>query len=263
MLKIQDFQLMKQKNKKITMLTCYDSTFAKILNETAIDALLVGDSAAMVMHAEKSTLNISTQMIAQHVKAVATATPKKIVIADMPFLSYRKGLKTAMDSVEKLMKAGAHAVKLEGASGHLSIVKHIVESGVPVIGHLGLTPQSIHTLGGYKVQGRKPEEFKKIAQDAKLLQEAGCFSLVLECVPTELGKQITDSLSIPTIGIGAGAHVDGQVLVLQDMLGMNNEFQPQFLRKYLKGYQLITDAVQSFHSDVQSGQFPSDKESYS
>lgn len=263
MMKIQDFLLMKQKKKKISMLTCYDSTFAKILNETAVDALLVGDSAAMVMHGEKSTLNISTQMIAQHVKAVVIAAPKKLVIADMPFLSYRKGLKGAMDAVERLMKAGAHAVKLEGATGHLALVQHIVESGVPVMGHLGLTPQSIHTLGGYKVQGRKPEEFKKIVQDAKLLQEAGCFALVLECVPTELGQQITESLSIPTIGIGAGIHVDGQVLVLQDMLGMNNEFQPQFLRKYLNGFQLITDAVQTFHSDVQSGQFPSSKESYS
>lgn len=201
-MKIQDFKIKKTKNQKISMITCYDFSFAKILNATNIDAILVGDSAAMVMQGESSTLNISTSLLAQHVKSVVRGAPQKIVIADMPFLSYRKGLRVAMDSVEKLMKAGAHAVKLEGASGHLEIVKHIVESGVPVMGHLGLTPQSIHTLGGFKVQGRLPEEFKKIVDDATKLEQAGCFSVVLECVPQKLASQITKNLKIPTIGIG-------------------------------------------------------------
>ncbi len=262
-MKIQDFKLKKEKNQKISMITCYDYSFAKILNSTNIDAILVGDSAAMVMHGESSTLNISTSQLAQHVKSVVRGAPQKIVIADMPFLSYRKGLRAAMEAVEKLMKAGAHAVKLEGASGHLEIVKHIVESGVPVMGHLGLTPQSVHALGGFKVQGRLPEEFKKIVEDAKLLEQAGCFSIVLECVPKKLAATITQNLKIPTIGIGAGVDVDGQVLVLQDMLGMNSEFKPKFLRYYLNGFDHIQKAINEYHADVLENAFPNDNESYS
>lgn len=262
-MKILDFKNKKTKNQKISMVTCYDFSFAKILNQTNVDALLVGDSAAMVMQGENSTLNISTALLAQHVKSVVKGAPQKIVIADMPFLSYRKGLKNTMDAVEKLMKAGAHAVKLEGASGHLEIVKHIVESGVPVMGHLGLTPQSIHALGGFKVQGRQPDEFKKIVEDASLLEQAGCFSVVLECVPQKLAAQITQNLKIPTIGIGAGLDVDGQVLVLQDMLGMNPDFKPTFLRHYMNGFEMIKDAINHYHSDVVDEKFPTDKESYS
>lgn len=252
----------KKSGKKISVLTCYDYTMAQILAKSPVDALLVGDSAAMVMHGEKSTLNISVNMMAHHVLAVTRGAPQKFVIADLPFLSFRKGLKVGMDAVEKVMKAGAHAVKLEGADGHLNLVKHIVDSGVPVMGHLGLTPQSIHTLGGFKVQGREPEAFKKILNDAQKLEEAGCFSLVLECVPTELGKSVTKSLKIPTIGIGAGPGTDGQVLVLQDMLGLNPNFKPHFLRTYLDGYKTLQQAFESFHKDVQSGNFPTDKESY-
>lgn len=262
-MKIQDFKIKKTKKQKISMITCYDFSFAKILNATNVDAILVGDSAAMVMQGESSTLNISTSLLAQHVKSVVRGAPQKLVIADMPFLSYRKGLRAAMEAVEKLMKAGAYAVKLEGATGHLEIVKHIVESGVPVMGHLGLTPQSIHTLGGFKVQGRLPEEFKKIVDDATLLEQAGCFSIVLECVPQKLASQITQNLKIPTIGIGAGLDVDGQVLVLQDMLGMNPDFKPTFLRHYMNGFDLIQQAINHFHSDVVDEKFPNDKESYS
>lgn len=245
------------------MLTCYDYSFAQILAETPIDAILVGDSAAMTMHGESSTLNISVETIAIHVQSVARGAPKKMLIADLPFLCYRKGLKPAMDAVEKVMKAGAHAVKLEGAVGNLKLIQHIVQSGVPVMGHLGLTPQSIHALGGFKVQGRNPEAFEKIVKDAKSLEQSGCFSMVLECVPAKLGDLITRELSIPVIGIGAGLETDGQVLVLQDMLGMNPKFKPQFIRHYLNTFDVVKTAVTHFHEDVQKSQFPNDLESYS
>lgn len=260
---ILDFQERKQKGQKISMVTCYDYTFARILNESDVDCLLVGDSLAMVMHGYSTTLNASMEMMALHTMAVAKGAPKKLVVADLPFMSYRKSLSDNMTAIEQLMKAGGQAVKLEGASGNLELIRHCVDSGVPVMGHIGLTPQSVHQLGGFKVQGRDEKAKKLIKQQALQLQEAGCFSIVLECVPSELASDITKTLEIPTIGIGAGLQCDGQVLVLQDMLGMNQGFTPKFLRKYYNGFEQLKMALNQYHADVVHQEFPSEKESYS
>ncbi|MNS51907.1 3-methyl-2-oxobutanoate hydroxymethyltransferase [compost metagenome] len=260
---ILDFQEKKHKKEKITMMTCYDYSFAKIAAASDIDCLLVGDSLAMTMHGHKTTLNASTNLMAVHTAAVVRGAGDKFVVADLPFMGYRKGLTANMTCVEKIMKAGASAVKLEGAIGNLELVRHIVDSGVPVMGHLGLTPQSVHQLGGYKVQGRDAKAQKKIMEQALALQDAGCFSLVFECVPSELAREITAKLEIPTIGIGAGADCDGQVLVLQDMLGMNADFKPKFLKTYLNGFDLMKNAINQYNDEVKKGVFPSEKESYS
>lgn len=259
---IHDFSAQKLAGKKISMITCYDYWSAKLLNQTDIDCILVGDSLAMVMHGHSSTLPASANLMALHCAAVARGAGEKFIVGDMPFLSYRKGLTANMNAVEKIMKSGVQAIKLEGAKGNLSLVKHIVESGVPVMGHLGLTPQSIHQLGGFKVQGKDSSAADNLIEDAEALQEAGCFSLVLEAVPTELAKMITRRLSIPTIGIGAGPHTDGQVLVLQDMLGFNEDFKPKFLRHYMNGANQFKRAISQYHKDIVSGEFPTDKESY-
>ena len=259
---ILDFQKKKNNKEKISMVTCYDYTFAKILADSQIDSILIGDSAAQVMHGYSNTLNASTAILAIHTQAVARGAPNKFLVADMPFLTTRKGLKNTMDQIEKLLKAGAQAIKIEGADGHIKLIQHIVESGVPVMGHLGLTPQSIHQLGGPKVQGKIQEAADKILADAIALQEAGCFSLVLECIPSKLGKKITDKLSISTVGIGAGNQTDGQILVLQDLLGMNNNFNPRFLKKYLDGHAIITDSINSYVTEVQKLVFPTEENSY-
>ena len=256
---VLDFK--KGKN-KITMITCYDHWTASILNKTDIDCLLVGDSLAMIIYGKDSTLDVSTQQIAYHVEAVKKGAPDKFIVGDLPFLSYRKGLATTMNNVEKLMKAGANAVKLEGALGNLKTIKHIVDSGVPVMGHLGLTPQMVHQMGGYKVQGKTDNEANKIITRAKELEEAGCFSLVLECIPTALAQKVTDQLSIPTIGIGAGSVTDGQVIVLQDMLGAYSK-NAKFVRKYAELNKVVFDAVNKFHEDVNSKSYPGKEESYS
>lgn len=259
---IIEFMNKKKLGSKISMLTCYDYTMAVLLNSTNVDTLLVGDSLAMVMHGHTSTLNASIGMMALHTAAVARGAPKKLIIGDLPFLSYRKSLNANMSAIEKLMKAGAHAVKLEGADGNLNLIRHVVQSGVPVMGHLGLTPQSIHMLGGYKVQGRDQAARHTLLAQAKALQEAGCFGLVLECVPTDLAAEITQSLEIPTIGIGAGNSTDGQVLVLQDMLGMNPGFKPKFLREFADLKKSIAEAANAFHHATVQGAFPKTEESY-
>lgn len=259
---ILDFQKKKNLGQKITMVTCYDYSFAKIIQKTNIDCVLVGDSLAQVMHGHSTTLKATARLMALHTAAVVRGLPGKFIVADMPFLSTRKGLKNSMDCIELVMRAGAHAIKIEGAEGHLDLIKHIVQSGVPVMGHLGLTPQSIHQLGGPKVQGKKSEQALKIAADAKGLEDSGCFSLVLECVPAPLAKEISHTLKIPTIGIGAGQDTNGQVLVLQDMLGMNPEFNPKFLKKYLDGSQLIINALNTYVTDVESAKFPQKEHTY-
>jgi 3-methyl-2-oxobutanoate hydroxymethyltransferase len=259
---ILDFQKKKINKQKISMITCYDYSFAKIIAQTEVDSILVGDSLAQVMHGYSTTLNASTQLMALHTLAVSKGAPNKFLVADMPFLSTRKGLKNSMDQVEKLMKAGAHAVKIEGAEGHLQLIQHLVESGVPVMGHLGLTPQSIHQLGGAKVQGKAQEGADKILNDSLALEHAGCFSIVLECVPHKLAKNISQQLKIPTIGIGAGSQTDGQILVLQDMLGMNQDFKPKFLKKYLDGFDLITKSLNTYVTEVNNSQFPDKEHSY-
>ncbi|MCD4750632.1 MAG: 3-methyl-2-oxobutanoate hydroxymethyltransferase [Thermoanaerobaculales bacterium] len=259
---VQDFQKKKHDAVPISMVTCYDSWSAALIAETEIDCVLVGDSLAMVMYGHDSTLPVSVQTMAAHTAAVRRGMPEKFIIGDLPFLSYRKGVEVAMSNVGKLMSAGANAVKLEGAAGNLELVHHIVESGVPVMGHLGLTPQSVHQLGGFKVQGRGEQAADKLKKQALELERAGCFALVLEAVPAEVAADVTQALGIPTIGIGAGPDVDGQVLVLQDLLGVNTSFRPKFVRTWMDGSTLIRDALQAYHRDVTSGQFPNGQESY-
>ncbi len=259
---ILDFAKRKATGDKISMVTCYDHWSARILNESDIDTLLVGDSLAMVMHGYDSTVHATTEMMATHVAAVRRGAPDKFVVGDMPFLSVRKGLSAAMDAVHALMAAGSNCVKIEGAAGQLDIMAHIVESGVPVMGHLGLTPQSVEAFGGHKVQGRNEGDAAQIMEAAKQVERVGCFALVLECVPAALGRAISEQLSIPTIGIGAGPDTDGQVLVLHDMLGMDACFKPKFLRHYLDGHAAVLDAVNAYHADVSNGAFPSGKEAY-
>ena len=244
------------------MITCYDYSSARAVVDSNIDCILVGDSVAMTMHGYPTTLSATTAMMALHTAAVAKGAPSKFIIGDLPFLSYRKGLKEAMDAVHELMSAGAHAVKLEGVRGHGNIVRHIVESGVPVMGHLGLTPQSVHALGGMKVQARTDAAVKLLTSQAHQLEDAGCFAIVLECVPTQVARKVTDRIKIPTIGIGAGPYVSGQVLVYQDMLGLNPGFKPKFLRVYANTFEVIRTALNSYDRDVKSGVFPAESESY-
>lgn len=260
---VLEFQRRKQAREKLTMVTCYDFWSAQILARSDIDTLLVGDSLAMVMHGMESTVHADVELMALHIKAVARGALNKFIIGDMPFLAARKGLQPTMDAVQALMQAGANAVKIEGERGQVELIAHIVESGVPVVGHLGLTPQSVHALGGHKVQAKKEQEAEALVRSAQNLADAGCCALVLECIPTSLAQRITEQLPIPTVGIGAGPHTDGQVLVLQDMLGMNPEFKPKFLRHYANGFETISSALNQFHQDVQSGCFPSPAESYS
>ncbi len=259
---ILDFIAKKEKKEKLTMLTCYDYWSARMLAESSVDALLVGDSAGMVVHGHPTTVMADMPMMVSHVQAVVRGAPDKLIIGDMPFLSFRKSLTENMNCVEQLMKAGSHALKLEGAIGNIELVNHIVQSGVPVMGHLGLTPQSVHQLGGFKVQGRNEKAAQSIFDQAKSLEDAGCFSIVLECVPESVAQTITKALHIPVIGIGAGSKTDGQVLVLHDLLGLTAGFKPRFVRTYLKGADLMKEAVEAFAKDVRQGQFPSEKESY-
>ena len=258
-----DFQEKKRRKEKISMLTCYDYTMARLVNETAVDCLLVGDSGSMVMHGHTTTLNADIPMMALHTAAVVRGAPAKFVVADLPFLSYRKDLASNVEAAGALMRAGAHALKLEGADGNLEITRHLVQSGIPIMGHLGLTPQSIHQLGSFRVQGRETRAAQLLMEHSRQLQDAGCFSLVLECVPSAVATEIAGSLSIPVIGIGAGSGVDGQVLVMHDMLGLNPGFKPKFLRTYLNGAETMRAAFDEFHRDVTKGAFPSEKESYS
>ncbi|MBO9666678.1 MAG: 3-methyl-2-oxobutanoate hydroxymethyltransferase [Bdellovibrio sp.] len=262
---VLDFQDKKNRKQKITMITCYDYTFATIVADSDIDCLLIGDSLANTMHGFTTTLNATVNMMALHTAAVARgAGAKKFIVSDMPFMSNRKGLTSAMTSAEKIMKAGAHAVKLEGGDEFTyKIVRHLVNSGVPVMGHLGLTPQSVHQLGGFKVQGRDEKAQAKIKEQALRLQEAGAFCVVLELVPSVLAAEISKSLDIPTIGIGAGPDTDGQVLVLQDLLGMNQGFKPKFLKTYFNGFDAMKEAFNTYHDEVVHGKFPTEKESYS
>ncbi len=246
----------------IVMVTCYDAWSARIIAASPVDCILVGDSAAMVMHGHDTTIPATVEMMAAHVAAVRRGAPGSLIIGDMPFLAHRRGLEAAVDAVRALMQAGAHAVKLEGAGDNLPTIRHIVASGVPVMGHIGLTPQSIHQIGGFRVQGREADVAQRLLDDARGLEEAGCFAVVLECVPAELARQITEQLAVPTVGIGAGPDTTGQVLVLQDLLGMDRDFKPKFLRTYLDGFELIGDALARWSADVRAHRFPSSEESY-
>jgi 3-methyl-2-oxobutanoate hydroxymethyltransferase len=253
----------KVEGRKLSMVTCYDYTFARVLSRSPIDGILVGDSAAMVMHGHASTLSASVELMGLHTEAVVRGAAGKFVVADMPFLSFRKGLDVALNTASILMRAGANAVKLEGVDGHEDVVRRMVQSGIPVMGHLGLQPQSVHAYGGFRVQGRSEDSAQDIARQAIALEELGAFAIVLECVPARLAREITDKLGIPTIGIGAGAGCDGQILVLQDLLGMNLDFHPKFARPFLDGANCVLNAVAHFDEAVKAGAFPSREESYS
>jgi len=260
---VLDFRERKAAGRKIVLATCYDYWSARLLDVSEVDCLLVGDSAAMVMHGLPSTLHATAELIALHTAAVSRGAPNKFLIADLPFPSFRLDRNAAMAVVDQLMKSGAQAVKLEGLAGHEEVIRHIVGSGVPVMGHLGLTPQAVHRLGGYRVQGRGTEGAQALLQDARRLEEVGCFSLVLEAVPSEAAARITAELEIPTIGIGAGNTVDGQVLVLQDLLGLSSGHTPRFVREFLNGRELIGQALDAFARAVRAGEFPGPGESYS
>ncbi len=254
--------LEKRQKEKLAIVTCYDFASATIINQSDIDMILVGDSAAMVMHGETSTLPINTEIMALHTKAVVKGAPDKFIVADMPFLSFRKSLDSNMMAVESLMKAGAHAIKLEGVSGNESLIKHIVQSGVPVMGHVGLTPQSINQFGEFKIQGRDEHAAAAIVNAVKQLQDLGAFAVVLECIPAALTTRIVNASDIMTIGIGAGADTDGQVLVMHDLLGYPSKFSPKFVRKYLDATSLFKNAFNQFTEDVKKGDFPNHQEFY-
>jgi 3-methyl-2-oxobutanoate hydroxymethyltransferase len=259
---VLDFAAAKAAGRKISMVTCYDSSLARVLEASAIDCILVGDSAAMVVHGHSDTLAATVEMMALHTAAVRRGAPSRFLIADLPFLSFRKGVPAALDAVAAMMRAGAQAVKLEGVAGHEDVIAAIAGSGVPVMGHLGLTPQSVNSLAGYRVQGRSEDAAARIVEDAKRLEALGCFSIVLECVPSALGARITKAVGIPTIGVGAGIHCDGQVLVLQDLLGLTGGHRPKFVRTYLDGATAVREAIDRFDSDVKQGSFPAAAESY-
>lgn len=259
---ILEFNKYKAAREKISVVTCYDYTSAKIVNDSDVDAVLVGDSSAMVMHGFENTVFANLDMMCYHVSAVKHALNEKLIIADLPFLEHKKGIENTFSSIDKLMKCGAHAIKIEGAAGNLETIKKITEAGIPVMGHLGLTPQSIYHLGGYKVQGKENNEAETLIRHSAELQEAGCFSIVLELIPEDLAGEITNKLTIPTIGIGAGVKTDGQVLVLQDLLGMDKDFNPKFARKYFNGYETILNALNKFNEDVKQSDFPNSSESF-
>lgn len=259
---ILDFQKMKLQGKKISMLTCYDYTSAKIVAASNADCILVGDSLAMTMHGHDSTLAATPELMALHIEAVRRGAPRKFIVGDMPFLAHRGSIDNTMNAVHLLMKSGAQAIKIEGIDGSEKTISHIVESGVPVMGHLGLTPQSVHKLGGFKVQATEENALEIIMSQARRLESCGVFALVLECIPSHIAAKVTEFLQIPTIGIGAGNSCSGQVLVMQDLLGLSQDFHPKFLRHYLGGFELLKEAFNHFDSDVKSGEFPNEKESY-
>jgi 3-methyl-2-oxobutanoate hydroxymethyltransferase len=254
---------MKKSGQKISMLTAYDYSFAKIIDRAGIDVLLVGDSASNVMAGHETTLPITLEQMIYHASSVIRGVKRCLVVVDIPFGSYQSNSDIALASAIKIMKeTGAHAVKLEGGQEVIESVKKIISAGIPVMAHLGLTPQSIYKFGTYSVRAQEEEEANKLKHDAKLLEEAGCFALVLEKIPASLAKEVSESLLIPTIGIGAGKYCDGQVLVMHDMLGITTEFKPRFLRQYLNLEELATKAVQQYIDDVRKNNFPTDAESY-
>jgi 3-methyl-2-oxobutanoate hydroxymethyltransferase len=255
---VLEFGAAKAAGRRISMVTCYDASFARVLEASAVDSLLVGDSAAMVMHGHGDTLAATVELMALHTAAVRRGAPTRFLVADLPFLSFRKGVPAALDAVAELMRAGANAVKLEGVAGHEDVITAIAGSGVPVMGHLGLTPQSVHALAGFRVQDARRTMRASWRRQLLDRRRRG----VLEGMPAELAREITARLAIPTIGIGAGADCDGQVLVLQDLLGLSGDFRPRFVRRYLDGAALVGDAIERFDRDVKQGAFPAPAEAY-
>ena len=260
---IKVLEQMKSKGEKISMLTAYDYSFAKIIDEAGVDIILVGDSASNVMAGHETTLPITLDQMIYHASSVIRAVKRALVVVDLPFGTYQSDSQEALKSAIRIMKeSGAHAVKLEG--GHLAkeSIERIIQAGIPVMGHLGLTPQSIYKFGTYTVRAKEEEEAKTLVSDSKMLEEIGCFSIVLEKIPYALAKKVTSSLRLPIIGIGAGSYVDGQVLVSHDMLGMNKDFSPRFLRRYLDLNSLVGEAVRKYSKDVKDSNFPNKEEQY-
>ncbi len=256
-------QVMKQRGEKISMLTAYDFSLARIVDEAGIDIILVGDSASNVIAGHETTLPITLDQMIYHAQSVVRGVKRAFVVVDLPFGSYQGNSRQALESAIRIMKeSGAHGVKLEGGLEIQESVKRILSAGIPVMGHLGLTPQSIYKFGTYAVRAKEEIEAEKLRSDAILLQEIGCFAMVLEKIPALLAKEVSESISIPTIGIGAGSGCDGQVLVLHDMLGINNEFKPRFLRKYANLYDDIKNAIEHYVEDVKSKDFPNESEQY-
>ena len=256
-------QEMKRAGEKITMLTAYDYSLAKLVDRGGVDVILVGDSASNVMAGRDTTVPMSLDHMIYHAQCVERAVDRALIVVDMPFGTYQGNSAIALESAIRIMKeSSGHAVKLEGGSEIVGSIERILTAGIPVMGHLGLTPQSIYKFGTYTVRAKEDEEAEKLISDAKILEEAGCFAIVLEKIPAHLAKQVSESISIPTIGIGAGSECDGQVLVLHDMLGITTDFSPRFLRRYLDLENQITNAVQQYCSDVRSKDFPNDEESY-
>jgi len=256
-------QKMKAAGEKISMLTAYDFSFAKIIDEAGIDIILVGDSASNVMAGHETTLPITLDQMIYHASSVIRGIQRCLVVVDLPFGSYQSNPDIALASAIRIMKeTGGHSVKMEGGEEIIDSMKRVVNAGIPVMGHLGLTPQSIYKFGTYAVRAKDEEEADKLKRDAKILEEAGCYAIVLEKIPAQLAKEVTESISIPTIGIGAGMHCDGQVLVMHDMLGINTEFKPRFLRQYLNIADQTSDAVKKYISDVKGKKFPDETEQY-
>ena len=254
---------MKANGEKISMLTAYDYTFAKLLDSAGIDVLLVGDSASNVMAGHETTLPITLDQMIYHASSVIRGVTRALVVVDLPFGTYQSDPKKALRSATRIMKeSGAHAIKLEGGKEEAESIRRIVNAGIPVMGHLGLTPQSIHQFGGFGLRAKEETEAQKLKEDAKLLEQLGCFAIVLEKIPAALAEEVAKSVRIPIIGIGAGNGVDGQVLVMHDMLGMSNEFHPKFLRKYANLQEVINEAVTHYIADVKSVNFPNENESY-
>lgn len=260
---VRDFARFKADVRKISMVTAYDTWSARLIARSQVDAVLVGDSAAMVVHGYPTTLAATVRLMALHTRAVAQAVDGKFLVADLPFLSFRKGIPIAMKAVGTLMTSGAQAVKLEGVDGHEDVIRHIVGSGVPVMGHIGLTPQSVNQFGGFRVQGRSDLEAATLRRQAHALEDLGCFAIVLECVPANLAACITAELQVPTIGIGAGPGTDGQILVLQDLWGVDTSHAPRFVRRYLDGEGILTNALNQYDADVKEATFPGPAESFS
>ena len=260
---IKVLEQMKSKGDKISMLTAYDYSFAKIIDQAGIDIILVGDSASNVMAGHETTLPITLDQMIYHASSVIRAVKRALVVVDLPFGTYQSDSKEALKSAIRIMKeSGAHAVKLEGGSLAKESIERIIQAGIPVMGHLGLTPQSIYKFGTYTVRAKEDQEAKMLIEDSKMLEKIGCFSIVLEKIPNALAKKVASNLKLPIIGIGAGSDIDGQVLVSHDMLGMNKDFSPRFLRRYLDLDSLISDAVKKYSLDIKKGNFPNKEEQY-
>ena len=260
---VADFLSMKKNGEKITMVTAYDYSTAKLIDNSGINSILVGDSLGMVMLGYPDTVSVTMEDMLHHVKAVSRGTENALVICDMPFMSYQTSVYDAVVNAGRLMKEGrAGAVKLEGGKEYAEHVRAIVNASIPVCGHIGMTPQSVNTFGGFKVQGKTEEAARKLIEDAIALQEAGAFAIVIECVPHKLAEYISEILSIPTIGIGAGNGCSGQVLVYQDMLGMYSDFTPKFVKKFANVGDVMTDAFKSYSDEVKTGQFPTEEHSF-